>query len=66
MTIHARMWDERERRRELRTLHKIVVKFSGGHSLTTLDPRFHTNLQEMIVEYGEPTGVEYSRDPERT
>lgn len=61
MTIHTKMWDEKERRKEYGTQHRIVVEFTGGHRLTTLDPKFHTNFQEMIVEYGAPTSVTYEQ-----
>ena len=69
MTVHPKMFDKKkthavdaEINAETETLpamNRIFVGWDDGYFITTLDPDFNKTLQEMIVELGAPTTVEF-------
>tara|TARA_Y100001973_G_scaffold73321_1_gene107018 strand:- start:1854 stop:2060 length:207 start_codon:yes stop_codon:yes gene_type:complete len=42
-----------------RTMHRIYVEWEGGYFVTSIDPDFDKNLQEMVTDMGRPVKVEF-------
>ena len=57
MTIHRKMFDGKEEKPQ--TMHRVYVEFEGGYFVTSLDPKFNAQLQDMVTDLGPPTKVEF-------
>ena len=59
MTVHKKMFDNGKKDCAIDTQHRIYVEWEGGYFVTSLDPEFHKNLQEMVADMGPPANVEF-------